>query len=135
MSRRYLRNGERFAAHAPLYPVCWLYNNVEGYEFRDLTGAPILLQCGAADDYDAPEAAQTLLDGLDTSDRASLKPSSIPTPRTPSTRSTKPAKVVSDPFAHQGRGGEVRVHAEPGSRPPPRALRRRRSFAARCCAI
>jgi len=28
-----------FAAHAPLYPVCWVYNRVPGYEFVDLTGA------------------------------------------------------------------------------------------------
>src|ERR1700691_5865554 len=61
VSRRYLRNGERFAAHAPLYPVCWLYNQAPGYEFRDLTGAPILLQCGSADTYDEPDSAEKLV--------------------------------------------------------------------------
>src|SRR5947209_17191757 len=72
VARRYLRNGERFAAHAPLYPVCWLYNRVPGYEFRDLTGAPMLLQCGGADDYDAADAAEMLAQSTDPSARARL---------------------------------------------------------------
>ena len=107
VSRRYLRNGERFAAHAPLYPVCWLYNRVPGYEFRDLTGAPILLQCGAADDYDAPDAAQTLAQTLDPSDRASVSVIIYPGATHAFDQVDEPARIVSDPFAHQGRGGEV----------------------------
>ncbi len=107
VARRYLRNGERFAAHAPLYPVCWLYNNVPGYEFRDLTGAPILLQCGAADDYDAPDAAQTLIDSLDSADRASLRAIVYPDATHGFDQVEEAAKIVTDPLAHQGRGGEV----------------------------
>ncbi len=113
VSRRYLRNGERFAAHAPLYPVCWLYNRVEGYEFRDLTGAPILLQCGAADDYDAPDAAETLRDGLDGADRASLQVIVHPDATHAFDQVDEAAKIVTDPFAHQGRGGEVRFTPNP----------------------
>ena len=107
VARRYLRNGERFAAHAPLYPVCWLFNRVEGYEFRDLTGAPILLQCGGADDYDAPDAADSLLSGLDGFDRDCLRVVVYPGATHAFDQVSEPAKVVSDPFAHQGRGGEV----------------------------
>ncbi len=113
VSRRYLRNGERFAAHAPLYPVCWLYNRVEGYEFRDLTGAPILLQCGAADDYDAPDAAKILLDGLDSSDRASLQVIVHPGATHAFDQVGEPERIVTDPFAHQGRGGDVRFTPNP----------------------
>jgi dienelactone hydrolase len=113
VSRRYLRNGERFAAHAPLYPVCWLYNRVEGYEFRDLTGAPILLQCGGADDYDAPGAAATLRDSLDIADRASLQILVHPDATHAFDQVDEAAKVVTDPFAHQGRGGEVRFTPNP----------------------
>jgi len=113
VARRYLRNGERFAAHAPLYPVCWLYNRVEGYEFRDLTGAPILLQCGAADDYDAPDSAQSLLDRLDPGDRASVRAIVYPNATHAFDQVGEAAKVVSDPFAHQGRGGEVRFTPNP----------------------
>jgi uncharacterized protein len=113
VARRYLRNGERFAAHAPLYPVCWLYNRVEGYEFRDLTGAPILLQCGAADDYDAPDAAEILKSGLDSFDRDSIRAIVYPGATHAFDQVGEPAKVVTDPFAHQGRGGEVAFTPNP----------------------
>jgi dienelactone hydrolase len=108
VSRRYLRNGERFAAHAPLYPVCWLYNRVEGYEFRDLTGAPVLLQCGGSDDYDEPDAAAKLVAGLNPSDRAAIETIVHSGATHAFDRLDEPAKVVTDPLAHQGQGGEVR---------------------------
>lgn len=113
VARRYLRNGERFAAHAPLYPVCWLYNHVEGYEFRDLTGAPMLLQCGGADDYDAPDATDALLAGLDSFDRDCLRVIVYPGATHAFDQVDEPAKVVTDPFAHQGRGGEVAFTPNP----------------------
>ena len=49
-TERYLGKGARFAAHAPNYPVCSVYNRVPGYEMKELTGAPILLQTGTLDD-------------------------------------------------------------------------------------
>ena len=107
VAQRYLRNGERFAAHAPLYPVCWLYNRVEGYEFRDLTGAPILLQCGDADDYDAPDAAAKLVAGLDASDRASIESIVYPGATHAFDLVDETPRVVLDPLAHQGHGGHV----------------------------
>jgi dienelactone hydrolase len=113
VSRRFLRNGERFAAHAPLYPVCWLYNRVDGYEFRDLTGAPILLQCGAADDYDAPDSAANLVASLDPSDRACVETVVYPEATHAFDQVDEAAKVVSDPLAHLGQGGEVRFTPNP----------------------
>jgi dienelactone hydrolase len=113
VARRYLRNGERFAAHAPLYPVCWLYNHVEGYEFRDLTGAPILLQCAGADDYDAPDAADALVNSLDGFDRDCLNVVIYPGATHAFDQVGEPPKVVTDPFAHQGRGGEVAFTPDP----------------------
>jgi dienelactone hydrolase len=113
VARRYLRNGERFAAHAPLYPVCWLYNRVEGYEFRDLTGAPILLQCGGADDYDAPGSAATLLDSLDGFDRDCISIVVYPGATHAFDQVGEPARVVSDPLSHEGRGGEVVFTPDP----------------------
>jgi dienelactone hydrolase len=104
---------EAFAAHAALYPVCWLYNSVPGYEFRDLTGAPILLQCGAADDYDAPDAAQMLAQSLDPSDRASLNVVVYPGATHAFDSVDEPARVVTDPLARQGRGGEVAFTPDP----------------------
>jgi dienelactone hydrolase len=113
VARRYLRNGERFAAHAALYPVCWLYNRREGYEFRDLTGAPMLLQCGEADDYDAPDAAEALIAGLDRSDRAAIELVVYPGATHAFDLVDEPARIVTDPMAHQGQGGEVRFTPNP----------------------
>ena len=59
-TERFLAPGRRFAAHAPLYPCCWLYNNVPGFEFESFTGAPIFLQCGELDAYDEPDAGEKL---------------------------------------------------------------------------
>jgi len=113
VSRRYLRNGERFAAHAPLYPVCWLYNHAPGYEFRDLTGAPILLQCGAADAYDAPDSAEKLLASLDPSDRASIRAIVYPDATHAFDQIDEPPRTVFDPIAHLGRGGDVAFTPNP----------------------
>jgi dienelactone hydrolase len=113
VARRYLRNGERFAAHAPLYPVCWLYNHAPGYEFRDLTGAPILLQCGAADAYDETDSADKLLASLDSPDRASMRVIVYPDATHGFDQVDEPARTVFDPLAHLGRGGEVAFTPNP----------------------
>jgi dienelactone hydrolase len=107
VARRYLRNGERFAAHAPLYPLCWLYNRVTGYEFRDLTGAPVLLQTGDADAYDAPDTLQKLLDSLDAADRACLQTIVYPGATHGFDQVEEAASVAIDPLAHEGAGGKV----------------------------
>ncbi|MBP6854560.1 MAG: dienelactone hydrolase family protein [Rhodoferax sp.] len=52
--------GRQFAAHLAHYPVCWGANQViaglppanSGTLFRNLTGAPVLIQIGSLDDYD-----------------------------------------------------------------------------------
>jgi dienelactone hydrolase len=56
--------GLRFAAHAAHYPVCYGANNddilaafgvdstIAGTRFKNLTGAPVLIQIGTEDDYD-----------------------------------------------------------------------------------
>jgi dienelactone hydrolase len=75
---------------------------------RDLTGAPILLQCGGADDYDAPDAAAKLVAGLDPSDRAAMQTLVYPGATHAFDQVDEPARIVTDPLAHEGRGGEVR---------------------------
>lgn len=95
-----------FAAFAPLYPVCWMYNRRPGYEFRDLTGAPILLQCGADDAYDRPETPAELVAGLPEAAGRSIELVVYPGATHAWDRS-EGAVVVEDPLAHLGAGGKV----------------------------
>ena len=107
VSERFLGHGARFAAHAPLYPVCWLYNRAPGFEFRELTGAPVFLQCGEADTYDEPDTGARLARSV-----AEFAPGvlSVETYKgaTHAFDRSEPEIVVNDPFAHLGKGGEVR---------------------------
>lgn len=96
----------RFAAHVAHYPVCWAYNNVPGFEFRQLTGSPVLIQTGALDDYDTPETCPTMVDMLEESDKdlVSLK---VYKNAYHAWDRLEPKWVVEDPFSHLGQGGEV----------------------------
>ena len=106
--------GQRFAAHAPLYPVCWAYNHVPGYAFGDLTGAPVFIQAGTADVYDAPDSCQSLLDSLAPSDRASVS-LRLYEGATHGWDRLEPALQVTDPYAHLGQGGAVDIVPSPES--------------------
>ena len=103
---RYLGYGERFAAHAPLYPVCWIYNHLPGFEFNDFTGAPVFIQCGADDTYDEPDTGEKLVRSLDAAAPGLLSITTYPGATHAFDRS-EPAITITDPFAHLGKGGEV----------------------------
>lgn len=110
-TRRYLREivgegRERFAAHAPFYPVCWAYNRRPGYEFRDLTGAPVLIQAGALDAYDRPTSCAEMVEALPDADRRHVRVL-VHEGATHAFDRLRPAVTVNDPHAHEGRGGEV----------------------------
>lgn len=96
----------RFAAHAPLYPVCWIYNTVPGYEFGELTGAPVFVQAGADDKYDGPGSAQALA-------RSGANDGDDPVRvvvydgATHAWDRCEPDMIANDPTAHQGKGGPV----------------------------
>jgi len=116
-TRRYLREivgdgGERFAAHAPFYPVCWAYNRRPGYEFRDLTGAPVLLQAGALDAYDRPDGCPDLVATLAEEDRRHVRVI-VYEGATHAFDRPGPAVTVNDPHAHEGDGGEVMFAPNP----------------------
>lgn len=71
---RYGSAGTRFAAHAPFYPICWVFKaNVKGRQspvpsdaWLQWTGAPVKIFAGAIDDYDDkdPNACQDAVDSL-----------------------------------------------------------------------
>jgi uncharacterized protein len=105
-AEKYLPPGVRFAAHAPLYPVCYLYNAAPGFEFTSFTGAPVFIQCGELDTYDLPDTGEQLVRSL-----ASVAPGLLSIKTWPGATHAfdrdEPAMTVSDPYSHLGKGGEV----------------------------
>jgi dienelactone hydrolase len=105
--RNELASGNQaFAAHAPLYPVCWVYNVVPGYEFKDLVGAPVFIQAGTADTYDEPDRCTRLRESLPEPSRG-LVDVHMYDGATHGWDRLEPDMTINDPFAHQGRGGPV----------------------------
>ncbi len=98
----------RFAGHVAHYPVCWLYNNVPGFEFSNLTGAPVLIQSGEKDDYDAPETCPNLVDNLSVHDSEYVNLNMFKYAHHAWDR-LEPTWLVTDPYAHLGLGGEVKL--------------------------
>ena len=116
-TRRYVREivgdgAERFAAHAPFYPVCWAYNHRPGYEFSGLTGAPVLLQAGAEDTYDRPSGCPDLVAALSEEDRRHVRVI-VYDGATHAFDRPGPAVTVNDPHANEGAGGEVTFAPNP----------------------
>ncbi|ATB31288.1 dienelactone hydrolase family protein [Melittangium boletus] len=106
--------GQHFVAHAPLYPVCWVYNRVPGYAFGDLTGAPVFIQAGTADTYDAPDSCRALIDSLSHADSRNLTLTVYPG-ATHGWDRLEPARQIEDPYAHRGQGGAVDLVPSPES--------------------
>jgi dienelactone hydrolase len=105
-------DGPGFAAHAAFYPVCWSFMPGAPMAWSGLTGAPVLIQTGDEDAYDDPDAGAALL--------ASLAPADAAHVRLITHRGAghgfdrdRPAVLINDPFAHQGRGGEVWMRFNP----------------------
>jgi len=105
-SEQYLGKDMKFAAHAPNYPVCWVYNRVPGYEFKEFTGAPILLQAGELDTYDLPETCPALVKSLGES-ASRLVTLMVYADAGHGWERTEPAMTIDDPYAHLGKGGKV----------------------------
>ena len=106
--------GQHFVAHAPLYPVCWVYNHVPGYAFGALTGAPVFIQAGTADMYDAPDSCRTLIDSLSHADSMDVTLTVYPG-ATHGWDRLEPALQINDPYAHRGAGGAVDLEPSPES--------------------
>lgn len=96
----------RFAAHVAHYPVCWLYNNVPGFEFTNLTAAPVLIQSGNLDGYDSPDTCPMLVSNLATADAEYVSLNMFKRAYHAWDR-LEPKWLVTDPFSHLGQGGEV----------------------------
>lgn len=100
-----------FAAHAPNYPVCWVYNRVPGYAFNAFTGAKVFLQGGSLDTYDLPDTCPTLA-------QSPLIPAGLLSVKmyadaTHGFDRSEAAVTITDPFSHLGRGGDVLMAPNP----------------------
>lgn len=98
----------RFAGHIAHYPVCWVYNVIPGFEFSELTGAPVLIQVGELDDYHAPEVCPELVETLPEEAKHHVSALVYKNAYHAWDR-LEPSMVVNDPFSHNGQGGEVTI--------------------------
>ncbi len=81
LAAEHLGTGPRFAAHVPVYPVCWIHEGVaRGAErqkrianaYVNLTGAPVHILAGGKDQLDDPDGCQKFLDALSPEARKSV---------------------------------------------------------------
>jgi len=96
----------RYAAHVAHYPVCWVYNNVPGFEFEKLTGAPVLIQTGQYDDYDLPDSCSNMVNNLTEIDKGLTK-LKIYKKAYHAWDRLEPKLIIEDPFSNLGQGGTV----------------------------
>ena len=96
----------RFAGHVAHYPICWLFNNVPGFELSGLTGSPVMIQTGAKDDYDLPETCPLLVDNLLEQDKQFVELNMYKRAYHAWDR-LESKLVVEDPYSHLGQGGQV----------------------------
>ena len=98
----------RFAGHVAHYPLCWLYNNtnVPGFEFSNLTDAPVMIQTGALDDYDSEETCPLMVSNLAEADRE-LVQLKVYKKAYHAWDRLEPELLVTDPTSHLGAGGDV----------------------------
>jgi dienelactone hydrolase len=102
-----------FAAHAPNYPVCWVYNRVPGYAFKSFTGAKVFLQGGDLDTYDLPDTCPKLAQSVsDATPPGVLSVKMYPNATHGFDRTESPV-TINDPFSHLGKGGEVLMAPNP----------------------
>jgi uncharacterized protein len=95
----------RFAAHMPYYPICYSYNRVPGYRFKDLTGAPIYILTGADDKYDNDATmCDKQVAALPVAVRAQVRVRVYPHAEHGFNNLDR-ARSYMDPYHYQGRGG------------------------------
>ena len=120
LTRAYTGGAYRFAAHLPVYPVCWPHsailqgkNKVYGASiYQVMTGSPVHILAGATDDYDDdPDACPKFVQALPASVRSYVNVTVYPDAGhgfdIPTSRNRE---YSGDPFAHMGHGGNVRYY-------------------------
>lgn len=100
----------RFAAHVAQSPICYAANSgIPGTVFKDLTGAPLLIQIGEEDDYNNGSGpCFALKDSLELEEQRVVDVISYEGAYHGWDRLEVPI-VIEDPFSNLGRGGEVEI--------------------------
>ncbi|MGH6985938.1 MAG: dienelactone hydrolase family protein [Caulobacteraceae bacterium] len=99
--------GDRFAAIMPVYPVCYLYNSIPGFELGDLVDAPMLLITAELDSYDNdPGAGPALVASLSPADRRRIR-IEVMESVCHGFDMPGPMRQVEDPAGNRGAGGLV----------------------------
>ncbi len=104
-----------FAANVAFYPVCWAYNKVPGYELVDVANSPLLILTGESDDYDTATSCVEWRSNLNVNDQNNID--IVVYPNSAHGFNTSAASAtVSDPFSHQGKGGDVIMETNQNAR-------------------
>lgn len=100
----------RFAAHVAHYPICYAANSgVPGSKFKNLTGAPVLIQIGEEDDYDLGSApCFALKNSLEPDEQSVVEVISYEGAFHGWDRLQVPV-TIEDPFSNRGAEGEVEI--------------------------
>lgn len=67
----------KFESIAALYPVCWGYNKIPGYEFTRVNVDELLVVSGTGDEYDSPTDCEELIKTLPSQDRQKVSEVSL----------------------------------------------------------
>ncbi len=117
MTSQFTQGRAAFAAHVPFYPLCWTLLAPGGpfsAVIQDLSGAPMLILAGAADDYDDADSCERVLSQVPARQRQAVAVKIFPgaTHGWDDTRGAAASRPA-DPLARKGAGGAVKVAADP----------------------
>ncbi|SFR45812.1 Dienelactone hydrolase [Marinobacter daqiaonensis] len=103
-----------FDALVALYPVCWGYNRVPGYELEAIAVDDLLIIAGTQDDYDGRDDCDRLVSSLPEQDRRKVE-LLVLNEATHAFDQRAPATTFNDPYAHRGKGGDVAIRYNPAA--------------------
>lgn len=106
----------KIVAAMPFYPICYAYNRIPNYEFRDLSPIPVRIVTGEHDDYDKGAApCRALIGSLPEQDRSHV--SLVAYANAPHAfDGFVPAYVQNDPYGNLGKGGQVTIGVDSPAR-------------------
>ena len=131
LTRAYTGGAYRFAAHLPVYPVCWPHSAIlQGKHrvlnasiYQAMTGSPVHILAGAIDDLDDdPDACPKFIQALPASVRSYVTVTVYPDVGHGFDLPKSEERTFEDPFAHMGHGGRVRYYGDAATADKARAF-------------